>query len=305
MQFFYLVSLVVVASNVAAFPEPAERFEKHSDSVNADLTSNIEARSYQPEFNPQSNSGNLVSLERRGDSGESSEESSGEDSEFESDSSSATAFDRMLWKIDTPRDRAELGALMLSSMIEQAGDDLVVPKNVKTAGAAVGGGVEHSLVEYLTKALDVSYQLQDWGETSVKEILTVIKSGLGNGEYFNVKSFLKGAGKKLTVDASEYLQQVNAALSAIGENAGSAKQQMEKIHALLGHVFDDYRRHFEVLQLQLDKFDDGTTIHKYLSEADASLVDFTENQQELYDSITQGFEAACLNSDPPTHLNSE
>ncbi|KAH9244524.1 hypothetical protein BASA81_018072 [Batrachochytrium salamandrivorans] len=128
MQFFYLVSLVVVASNVAAFPQPAERFEKHSDSVNADLTSNIEARSYQPEFNPQSNSGNLVSLERRGDSGESSEESSGEDSEFESDSSSATAFDRMLWKIDTPRDRAELGALMLSSMIEQAGMILLCPR---------------------------------------------------------------------------------------------------------------------------------------------------------------------------------
>ncbi|KAH6568293.1 hypothetical protein BASA50_010519 [Batrachochytrium salamandrivorans] len=76
MQFLYLVSLVVVASNVAAFPQPAELSEKHSESANADLTSNIEARSCQPEFNPQSNSGTLVSLERRGDSGESSEEDS-------------------------------------------------------------------------------------------------------------------------------------------------------------------------------------------------------------------------------------
>ncbi|KAH6602888.1 hypothetical protein BASA61_000665 [Batrachochytrium salamandrivorans] len=115
MQFFYLVSLVVVASNVAAFPQPAEQFEKHSDSANADLTSDLETRSYQPEFNPQSNSGTLVSLERRGSSQGSSEEDSGSDSSFPF----VMTRSRTQQKTKNAIDKAETGSLMLSSIINE------------------------------------------------------------------------------------------------------------------------------------------------------------------------------------------
>ncbi|KAH9263081.1 hypothetical protein BASA83_013597 [Batrachochytrium salamandrivorans] len=65
MQFFYLLSFVVVASYAAALPQPAELSEKHSNGVDATLAFGLKARSYQPGLNSKRDSATLVSLERR------------------------------------------------------------------------------------------------------------------------------------------------------------------------------------------------------------------------------------------------
>ncbi|KAH9262837.1 hypothetical protein BASA83_013733 [Batrachochytrium salamandrivorans] len=68
MQFFNLVSFVVVASYAAALPQPAGPSEKYSNNVNTNLASGLEARSYQPGFNSKRDSATLMSLKRRADS---------------------------------------------------------------------------------------------------------------------------------------------------------------------------------------------------------------------------------------------
>ncbi|KAH6601547.1 hypothetical protein BASA61_001926 [Batrachochytrium salamandrivorans] len=65
MQFFYLLSFVVVASYAAALPQPAELSEQYSNNVDTTLASILKARSYQPVSNSQKDSATLVSLERR------------------------------------------------------------------------------------------------------------------------------------------------------------------------------------------------------------------------------------------------
>ncbi|KAH6582103.1 hypothetical protein BASA61_008675 [Batrachochytrium salamandrivorans] len=87
--------------------------------------------------------------------------------------------------------------------------------NLIFAGAVVGGDAGDALVEYLDSTRH---------------------SGLGDEEYANVEPSLKEAKDKLAADVSDNLQQVTDALSAIGENTGSAKQEMETIHASFGHV---------------------------------------------------------------------
>ncbi|KAH6596293.1 hypothetical protein BASA50_005337 [Batrachochytrium salamandrivorans] len=79
MQFFHLFSFVVVASYAAALPQPAGLSDKYSNNVDTNLAYGLEARSYQPESNSYKESATLVSLKRRDDSEESSEEDSGSD----------------------------------------------------------------------------------------------------------------------------------------------------------------------------------------------------------------------------------
>ncbi|KAH9247663.1 hypothetical protein BASA81_014747 [Batrachochytrium salamandrivorans] len=183
--------------------------------------------------------------------------------------------------------------LASASTIEEAGEDYVkVPESVKTAAAAVGGTVEKELVEYLKKALYVGTTLKEWEEGAGKNTVLVIQSGLGDEEYAKVEPSLKEAGEKLTTDASGYMKEITAAVSAIGEKAGPVKPEMETIHAAVGRTLDAYKAYFEVLQPQLTKFDAGANIDKYLSEASASFVGFSSSQQGLYDGILQGLETA-------------
>ncbi|KAH6568294.1 hypothetical protein BASA60_008705 [Batrachochytrium salamandrivorans] len=220
MQFFYLVSLVVVASNVAAFPQPAELSEKHSESVNADLTSNIEARSYQPELNPQSNSA----------------------------------------KIKNAIDNAETGSLMLSSIINQVENSrAVASENPGTDENATGGSTKETTVEYIKNALYISTSMKTWVKENRKWMLIVIKSGLNSVEYSKAKSALKKAGERLVVDVSMHMKAANDALLAIEKNASPIKLKMETIHASYTQALDAYRMYLSALQLQLDKFEDDTS----------------------------------------------
>ncbi|KAH6579452.1 hypothetical protein BASA50_006178 [Batrachochytrium salamandrivorans] len=69
MQLFHLFSFVVVASYAAALPQPAGLSDKYLNSVDTNLASILEARSYQPALNSYKESTTLVSLKRRENSG--------------------------------------------------------------------------------------------------------------------------------------------------------------------------------------------------------------------------------------------
>ncbi|KAH6572412.1 hypothetical protein BASA83_007278 [Batrachochytrium salamandrivorans] len=77
MQFFHLFSFVVAASYAAALPQPAGLSGKYSNSVDTNLASGLEARSYQPVLNSKRDSAILMSLKRRDDSEGSPEDNSG------------------------------------------------------------------------------------------------------------------------------------------------------------------------------------------------------------------------------------
>ncbi|KAH9272561.1 hypothetical protein BASA83_005061 [Batrachochytrium salamandrivorans] len=255
MQFFYLVSLVVVASNVAAFPQPAELSEKHLSNIDTTLTSNIEARSYQPELNPQGNSGTLVSLERRGNSQGLLGGSSGSESSLPF----AMTRSRTQQKIKNAIDNAETGSMMLSSIINEVEHSRAdASENPGTDENATGGSAKETTVEYLKNALYISASMKTWVKENRGWMLVVIKSGLSSVEYSKAKSALKKAGERLAVDVSMHMKAVNDALLAIGKNANSIKQKMGTIHVSYTQAFDAYRMYLSALQLQLDKFEDAT-----------------------------------------------
>ncbi|KAH9244681.1 hypothetical protein BASA81_017906 [Batrachochytrium salamandrivorans] len=327
MQFFHLFSFVVVASYAAALPQPAGLSEKYSNNVDSNLASGLEARSYQPVLNSQRDSATLVLLKRQDDSEGSpendsegspeddDEESTEDDDEddyedddedddeesteddYEDDDEESTEdddeSDHTDPEFDTPLYEAGLDTLSLSSTIEEFGEKYVkMPESVKTAAAAVGGGVEETLTKYLKRTLYVSESLKEWEEDSGENLDIGIKSGLGDEEYAKVESSLKEEYEKLKADASGYLKEMTDAVSAIGETPDSVKQEMETIQTSLGHTIDAYKVYFEVLQTQLTRFDAGANLNGHLSDASASLVKFSSKQQKLYDSILQGLETA-------------
>ncbi|KAH6588437.1 hypothetical protein BASA61_005938 [Batrachochytrium salamandrivorans] len=78
MQFIYLVSFAVVASNVAALPQPAGLSAKYSSDIDDALAFDLDDRSHQPGLTSQTGLDTLMSLKQQGNS----EESSGDNSEI-------------------------------------------------------------------------------------------------------------------------------------------------------------------------------------------------------------------------------
>ncbi|KAH6587517.1 hypothetical protein BASA61_006242 [Batrachochytrium salamandrivorans] len=331
MQFFHLFSFVVAASYAAALPQPAGLSEKYSNSVDTNLASGLEARSYQPGLNSYKESAILMSLERRDDSEESPEEDSGsddsegspeedsgsDDSEGspEEDSGSddsegspeedkensgsdsspppATTPDHSRWEPNGVLSKAERGALFLFYTIEEVGDNLAdTPENVKAAGAAIDGNAGDTLVEYLRRALYVSAELNKWAEDTGKNLVLVIKSGLGDEEYSKVESSLDDASEKLAADASDNLQQVTAALLNIENKVDSAKLELDAVQQAFGRVFEAYESYVEVLKPHLDKFRTGRNLNGYLSDGVGSLVEFSQKQEALYYTVRNGLKDA-------------
>ncbi|KAH6590812.1 hypothetical protein BASA61_005099, partial [Batrachochytrium salamandrivorans] len=95
-------------------------------------------------------------------------------------------------EFDTPLYEAGLDTLSLSSTIEEFGEKYVkMPESVKTAAAAVGGGVEETLTKYLKRTLypmlvgickEMTDAVSAIGETpdSVKQEMETIQTSLGH-----------------------------------------------------------------------------------------------------------------------------
>ncbi|KAH6601172.1 hypothetical protein BASA50_001851 [Batrachochytrium salamandrivorans] len=284
MQFFHLFSFVVVASYAAALPQPAGLPEQYSNSIDVDLASGLEARSYQPGSNSHKDSATLVSLERRGNSG------SGSSLSF------ASTPQNFVFETNTPFGKAKFSARLLFSMIEEFGNGLAdAPENVKAAGAAVSGDTGNLLVEYVQRSLQATNSLNDWVKGAEQNLFTAIKSGLGDEEYFKVKPLLDDASKKLTADASDNRQQVTVALFNIARTFDPVKLEIGAAQAAFGRVFEAYKLYIKTLQPHLNKFASGQDINKHLSDGVEILVKFSLKQEKLYFTVREGIRDAPYN----------
>ncbi|KAH9256232.1 hypothetical protein BASA81_005741 [Batrachochytrium salamandrivorans] len=171
MQFFHLFSFVVVASYAAALPQPAELSERHSNNVDANLASGLEARSYQPGLNSQKNSVTLVSLERRDDSEGSSPSTSSPNETFIS-----------------PFSDLSVSSMNLASTIDQVGNGILdLYKDGEKVGQKIGGDAGDMAATYIRKNTYVGLALSQWTYKSVPGVIDLIEYGLGADEYSEIK----------------------------------------------------------------------------------------------------------------------
>ncbi|KAH6595547.1 hypothetical protein BASA50_005756 [Batrachochytrium salamandrivorans] len=284
MQFFYLFSFVVAASYAAALPQPAGLSEKHSNNVNVNLASGLEARSYQPAFNSQKGSATLVSLKRRDDSEGSDPSPSPTPTPGGSERELEGAFE------------VEIGSMNLASTINQVGDGLVdTPENVKAAGTAVGGKAGEMVVLYLKRALYVNDNLKEWVEALEAPTLDFIKAGLGDAEYSKVEPAIGKTIVKFLLGNREGLRASRSAISNIVAGSGSNTENVEKINVSFKRVFNAYKEYFEALTPLLAKFPEGKNTHGHLSAGVAGLDKFSEKQQKLHDELMQALKVATPN----------
>ncbi|KAH6592052.1 hypothetical protein BASA50_008335 [Batrachochytrium salamandrivorans] len=285
MQFLYLFSFVVAASYAAALPQPAGLSEKYSNNADATLASDLEARSYQPGLNSHKDSATLVSLKRRGNY-------EGSDPSPPSPPSASTPGHTQ-WGPKDPVKKTEFRTQTLSLMINELGKGLIgAPKDIKEVGAAVGGTVEETLVEYLRNARQATDSLKNWVNDAEEGLVITIKSGLGDDEYSKVKSLLDDASEKLKADVSDNLQQVADALSNIKGKTVPVKPELDAVQQALGRVFKDYELYLKAFQHQLSKFVAGQEFNERLAAGVTSLENFSLKQQDLYFTVRNGLNDA-------------
>ncbi|KAH9269559.1 hypothetical protein BASA83_008379 [Batrachochytrium salamandrivorans] len=255
MQFFHLVSFVVVASYAAALPQPAELSEKYLNNVNVNLASGLEARSYQPAFNSQKGSATLVSLKRRDDS----DGSSGEN----------------------------------TSTINNVGDGIAgfYEKGDK-AGQKIGGNAGNLLTKYLRRASYVNAAVRNWVTNFVPDIRDAIKDGLGDAEYSEVGPDSIETSDKLTVMYRTSLTALLGATSNIVDDLGSVTENLQTINRSFENTVYIRVSFIWGLKSLLDTFTAGETLSGYLADISKSIDDFAAEQNELFAKIVEEYEAA-------------
>ncbi|KAH6582789.1 hypothetical protein BASA61_008355 [Batrachochytrium salamandrivorans] len=210
-----------------------------------------------------------------------------------SPASTVFTFDHTQWGPNDPVEKTEFRTQTLSLMIEELGKGLIgAPKDIKEVGAAVGGTVEETLVEYLRNARQATDSLKNWVDDAEEGLVITIKSGLGDDEYSKVKSLLDDASEKLKADVSYNLQQVADALSNIKGKTVPVKPELDAVQQALGRVFEDYELYLETFQHQLSKFAAGQEFNELLAAGVASLENFSLKQQDLYYTVRNGLNDA-------------
>ncbi|KAH6559869.1 hypothetical protein BASA50_005747 [Batrachochytrium salamandrivorans] len=292
MQFFHLVSFVVVASYAAALPQPAELSEKYLNNVNVNLASGLEARSYQPAFNSQKGSATLVSLKRRDDSDGSSGENSGSDSPPSPPPSPPPATTREK-KFSSPFTEETVNSMALASTINNVGDGIAgfYEKGDK-AGQKIGGNAGNLLTKYLRRASYVNAAVRNWVTNFVPDIRDAIKDGLGDAEYSEVGPDSIETSDKLTVMYRTSLTALLGATSNIVDDLGSVTENLQTINRSFENTVYIRVSFIWGLKSLLDTFTAGETLSGYLADISKSIDDFAAEQNELFAKIVEEYEAA-------------
>ncbi|KAH9244797.1 hypothetical protein BASA83_012010 [Batrachochytrium salamandrivorans] len=288
MQFFHLFSFVVVASYAAALPQPARLSEKYSNNVDTNLASGLEARSYQPVFNPQKNSATLVSLKRRDDSEGSSEENSGSDSP----PPPATTPGHT---VSVPFTNDDVSTMNLASMIKNVRDGgYIVEGGVERSGNMIGGLVGDMMTMYLGKATYVNSALRLWTEDSIPGIRDSIKSGLGDDEYSKIEQDLTKSIERLERVFRAGLYGMADGASNITNDFGSATENFQQIRDAFKGSLDSFTTIISILKDKLKSFEADKTLEGQLVDISKSVDDFfNQDQEPLFDEIMKGLRAAA------------
>ncbi|KAH6596003.1 hypothetical protein BASA50_005476 [Batrachochytrium salamandrivorans] len=276
MQFFHLFSFVVVASYAAALPQPAGLSEKYSNNVDTNLASGLDARSYQPGSNSYKDSATLVSLKRRDDSEELSEDDSEDNSEAARGSFAEIDFSSK--NLASTIKIIKGGAYILFDSIEKAGQRFDGP---------VGGMVE----KYLSKSIHVNFALRRWGRSPVSDILGLIRSNLGEDEYSKIEPYLTEIRRVAEDESKAGFDAISNATTNILEDVGSGIENLQNTNTLVERALLSQLNFISVLRFWL-KFEAGATLRGYLTNIIQSIGDFFSDQHNLHVEIMQGLKAA-------------
>ncbi|KAH9263998.1 hypothetical protein BASA83_012527, partial [Batrachochytrium salamandrivorans] len=173
MQFFHLLSVVVVASYAAALPQPAELSEQYSSNVDITLASILKARSYQPVSNSQKDSATLVSLERRaGPAG-----SPGGNFLFGIPPLSTLDYYEAEKLIDSIFKPGDFSFANISSTIKNVGDGFAkLSENGEKVGNKISGAAGGLLALYLRKSTYVALSLTLSASSGLNATISFIRS---------------------------------------------------------------------------------------------------------------------------------
>ncbi|KAH6597718.1 hypothetical protein BASA50_004323 [Batrachochytrium salamandrivorans] len=248
MQFFYLVSFVVVASYAAALPQPAGLSEKYSNGVDITLASILEARSYQPVSNTQEDSPTLMSLERRADS--------------------AGSFAN------------------ISSTINKTGNGFAeLSESGEKAGTKIGGSVGDLLSLYLRRSTYVNLALTVSAGSGLNATFSFIKSTTAPAEF--TKAFLAfiSTFDESMSRADEKEKESDGFIVNILKETGTVTQNVEAAIKLLVEALDILIKFFDVIKTLMSKSESGRTFYDDISNMMESLAKFIAEQKNLHDKI--------------------
>ncbi|KAH6575562.1 hypothetical protein BASA50_002708 [Batrachochytrium salamandrivorans] len=266
MQFFHLFSFVVVASYAAALPQPAELSERHSNNVDANLASGLEARSYQPGLNSQKNSVTLVSLERRDDSEGSSPSTSSPNETFIS-----------------PFSDLSVSSMNLASTIDQVGNGILdLYKDGEKVGQKIGGDAGDMAATYIRKNTYVGLALSQWTYKSVPGVIDLIEYGLGADEYSEIKPDLLKKIEQLEDKFREGSAAIGKNISRILKGDGSVIDYFQRLHIAVGVAMNSRTTLIWELKNLLASFKAGGTVDRNLDAVIESLLKFIAEQKGLY-----------------------
>ncbi|KAH6587826.1 hypothetical protein BASA61_006197 [Batrachochytrium salamandrivorans] len=283
MQFFYMLSFVVVASYAAALPQPAELSEKHSNNADADLVSVLEARSYQPELNSYKELATLTLLKRQDDSKGSSGENSGSDSSSPPATTPKKTFSAPLTKNDVT-------TINLASTIDKFQDNVFnLFTNGEKIGKKMGNHAGDILATYLRRSAYVNVAMRNWAETSTPGILLTIESGLGKDEYSKVGPNLTKKLGRLLIEFNKGMDAVDGAAKRILEDDGLVAENIQDIKNAFDIVFNNRMALLWALIPKLRSFEAGQALAAQLTHIYERLSNAATKQEVFYDEIMEKF----------------
>ncbi|KAH6571324.1 hypothetical protein BASA60_007221 [Batrachochytrium salamandrivorans] len=259
MQFFYLLSFVVVASYAAALPQPAELSEQYSSNVDITLASILKARSYQPVSNSQKDSATLVSLERRaGPAG-----SPGGNFLFGIPPLSTLDYYEAEKLIDSLFKPGDFSFANISSTIKNVGDGFA------------------KLSENGEKALSLTLS----ASSGLNATISFIKSITPPAEFSKTVSTFISTFDESMSKADKKEAESNDFIVNILKDAGTVFQNVEAAIQSFVDALDILVKLFDVIKTLMSKSESGRIIYDDISNMMESLTKFTEEQQKLYEII--------------------
>ncbi|KAH9268184.1 hypothetical protein BASA84_000379 [Batrachochytrium salamandrivorans] len=253
MQFFYLLSFVVVASYAAALPQPAGLSEKYSSNVDITLASILEARSYQPVSNTREDSDTLVLLKRQANSGG----SSGGRLFFGTSPLPDLSLEEAKKLIDRVFKQGDLSLANISSTIDNVGNGFAeISENGEKVVTRIVGTAGGLLARYLRRS---TFAVLDFSWETMESV---------TGAYPKEKE-------------SDDL------IANILKDTGAVRQKVEAAIELLVETVVILLKPLNTLKTILSKSEEVKIIYDQISTMMESLTKFTAEQQKLYDELMQ------------------
>ncbi|KAH6581202.1 hypothetical protein BASA60_002586 [Batrachochytrium salamandrivorans] len=284
MHFFYLLSFAVVASYAAAFPQPAGLSEQYLNSVDVDLVSGLEARSYQPVSNSHKDSDTLVLLKRQANSGG----SSGGRIVFGTAPISYLSVKEADKLIDSVFKPGAFSFANISSTIDNVGDgNAEISENGEKVVTRIVGPAGGLLAKYLRRSTYVNLALTLLTGGGLRAMIDAIVSVTPPAEVSKaVLDFSRETMESITgADTKE--AESDDLIANILKDTGAVRQKVEAAIKLLVETVVILLKPFNTLEALISKSEKAKVLYDQISTMMNSLTKFTEEQKKIYDELMQ------------------